>query len=110
MTIYKQPEFNVCTCSTCGTVFKPEASDTLEYLFRSVIGIDEFDVFARCPTCNYSCPVTVIKEDVTDNNVGHKTGSEGKYLTPSDVKKMTPREVKENYDLIIQSMGRWNKE
>lgn len=31
----------------------------------------------------------------------------GEYLTPSDVRKMTPKEVKENYDLIVQSMKYW---
>lgn len=31
-----------------------------------------------------------------------------KYFTPSEVRKMTPKEVRENYDLIIQSMKRWN--
>lgn len=30
-----------------------------------------------------------------------------KYLTPSEVRKMTPKEVKENYDLIVQSMKYW---
>lgn len=33
--------------------------------------------------------------------------SEDKYFTPEEVRKMTPKEVKENYDLIIQSMKRW---
>lgn len=31
------------------------------------------------------------------------------FLTPSDVAKMSPQEVKENYDLIIESMREWNK-
>lgn len=30
-----------------------------------------------------------------------------KYFTPREVRKMTPQEVKENYDLIIQSMEYW---
>jgi hypothetical protein len=30
-----------------------------------------------------------------------------KYLTPSEVRKMTPKEVKENYDLIVESMKYW---
>lgn len=29
------------------------------------------------------------------------------FLTPEEVRKMAPREVKENYDLILQSMRRW---
>lgn len=107
MKIFKQPQFEICTCATCGTVFQPEPSDELHYGFKREIGIDEFDVFARCPTCDCLCPVIVTKEFETDNNVGHKTVNEGKYLSPSEVKKMTPREVKENYDLIIESMRRW---
>ena len=30
-----------------------------------------------------------------------------KFFTPREVRKMTPKEVWENYDLIIQSMKRW---
>ena len=29
------------------------------------------------------------------------------FLSPNDVRRMSPREVKENYDLIIESMKRW---
>jgi hypothetical protein len=43
------------------------------------------------------------------NNFDVKSNNEveEKYLTPSEVRKMTPKEVKENYDLIMQSMRRW---
>jgi hypothetical protein len=46
------------------------------------------------------------------NNFEVKSNNEieEKYLTPSDVRKMTPQEVKENYDLIIESMRRWKAE
>ena len=36
------------------------------------------------------------------------TGSESDYLTPSQVSKMTPKEVRENYDKIIESMRWWH--
>lgn len=107
MKIFKQPEFNVCTCEICGTVFQPDSRDTLEYCFKTEIGINEFDVFVRCPTCNNYCPVTVSGKSETDINVGHKTEGERKYFTSSEVKKMTPKEVRENYDDIVQSMRRW---
>ena len=97
MKIIKQPKYNECTCTICGTVFRPEPSDELQYCFKNEIGIDEFDIFARCPTCAYLCSVTVTKEE-----------NKGKYFTPSEVKKMTPREVKENYDDIVESMKGWN--
>ena len=31
-----------------------------------------------------------------------------KYYSPSEVKKMTPAEVKKNYDVIVESMRHWN--
>jgi hypothetical protein len=36
-----------------------------------------------------------------------KEGTTQKYFTPSEVRDMTPKEVKENYDLILQSMKYW---
>lgn len=49
--------------------------------------------------------------DVKSNNLPSTLTNEDKvsekYFTPSEVRKMTPKEVKENYDLIIQSMKRW---
>lgn len=63
MIVYSQPKYKVCTCKTCGTVFQPEPSDSLEYFFKGEIGIDEYDVFARCPTCSYCCPVTVVESE-----------------------------------------------
>ena len=30
------------------------------------------------------------------------------YLTPSEVRTMTPMQVRENYDLIIESMKSWS--
>ena len=30
-----------------------------------------------------------------------------KYFSPEEVHKMTPKEVRENYDLIMESMKRW---
>lgn len=79
MTIYKHPEFNICTCEKCGTVFKPDWSDTLEYRFEPPLG-EKYEVYTRCPTCEYYCEVTVKKETkqfdyekvATDFNVGGK--------------------------------------
>lgn len=66
MKIFKQPQFNICTCDKCGTVFQPEASDTLEYRFSPII--DKFETFIRCPTCDYYCEVTVAKEISENKN------------------------------------------
>lgn len=50
--------------------------------------------------------------DVKSNNLPFVLTNEEnvseKYFTPSEVRKMTPKEVRENYDLIIQSMEKWN--
>jgi predicted KAP-like P-loop ATPase len=35
-------------------------------------------------------------------------GLEKHLLTPSDVRKMTPDQVKENYELILESMESWS--
>ena len=36
------------------------------------------------------------------------SGADTGYFSPSEVKKMTPSEVKKNYRLIIESMKKWN--
>ena len=36
------------------------------------------------------------------------SGLEKHLLTPSDVRKMTPQQVKENYELILKSMESWS--
>lgn len=42
-------------------------------------------------------------------SAGSIAGGEGeKYFSPSEVKKMTPAQVKSNYDRIIESMRHWN--
>lgn len=48
----------------------------------------------------------VIEENIPCALTNEEKVSE-KYLTPSEVRKMSPKEVKENYDLIIQSMKYW---
>ena len=51
------------------------------------------------------------RKGVIENNIPPTLTNEEKvrekYFTPSEVRKMSPKEVKENYDLIIQSMERW---
>ena len=40
---------------------------------------------------------------------GSLVSDEGeKYYSPSEVRKMTPAEVRQNYDVIIESMRHWN--
>lgn len=68
MRILKYPQFRVCTCERCGTVFQVEPYDCLEYRFYS---LGEYDVFVRCPTCDKYCEVTEIK-NAADTDVGHK--------------------------------------
>lgn len=48
----------------------------------------------------------VIEENIPCALTNEEKVSE-KYLTPSEVNKMSPKEVKENYDLIVQSMKYW---
>lgn len=48
----------------------------------------------------------VIEENIPTTLTNEEKVSE-KYFTPSEVHKMTPKEVWENYDLIVQSMERW---
>lgn len=66
---------------------------------------------ARCKF--YTKPCDVVKQECeTLYNAGYRKQSENtnvptKYLSPSDVRKMSPKEVKENYDLVVQSMKYW---
>lgn len=51
--------------------------------------------------------------DINEKNRKMSTGSLGfgdgeKYYSPTEVKKMTPAEVKKHYDDIIESMRHWN--
>jgi hypothetical protein len=50
----------------------------------------------------YPCGFYEAKEVIANSATTTK-----KHFTPSEVSKMTPKEVRENYDLIIQSMERW---
>ena len=36
------------------------------------------------------------------------SGADGGYYSPDEVRKMTAKEVKKNYNLIIESMKKWN--
>ena len=67
MRIIKYPKFEICTCGECGTVFLPEAGDTIEYRF---LNLTEHIAYIRCPTCNVECELT--KPDATEINVGDK--------------------------------------
>lgn len=67
--------------------------------------------------CHHKCHDTkdcVVEDEakaIIGNNLPSALTNEEKvsekYFTPSEVRKMTPKEVKENYDLIIQSMKYW---
>lgn len=61
MIVIKSPKFNICTCERCGTVFQPEAQDDLYYKFLPA-EITPYKVYARCPTCEGYCEITVIEE------------------------------------------------
>lgn len=45
----------------------------------------------------------MIRESLVRDQRQHQT-----YLTPSEVRAMTPKEAREKYDLIIESMKSWN--
>lgn len=60
--------------------------------------------------------VEIEKQKISDINERNRKMSAGaigildgeKYYSPAEVKKMTPAEVKRNYDDIIESMRHWN--
>ena len=79
MTIIKFPQLNICTCSECGTVFQPEAGDSIEYRFLKLsehiiecrfLNLSGHIAYIRCPTCDVLCELS--KPDATDTNVGNK--------------------------------------
>ena len=49
MKIIKAPQFDICECKKCGTIFQPDIYDELHYKFENLA---DFKVFARCPTCS----------------------------------------------------------
>ena len=61
MRIITAPEFNVCECKICGTVFQPEAEDGVHYNSNY---LDEINPFVRCPVCSRLVEVTVKKGGV----------------------------------------------
>ncbi len=51
--------------------------------------------------------------EINERNAARSSGaiansSDGGYYTPSEVRKMSPAEVKKNYRFIIESMKKWN--
>ena len=93
MRIIREPQFNVCECERCGTIFQPEASDDLYYKFKDDEPWSVEKVFVRCPTCSSNIEVTKEPE---------------RYFAPEDVRKMSVSEVRENYSAIMDSMKDWN--
>lgn len=69
MKVIKAPQFNICKCKKCGTIFQPEAGDNLDYRFLPPLG-EIFEVYIHCPTCEWYCEVT--KANETDIKDGHK--------------------------------------
>lgn len=96
MRIFKYPQFDICTCARCGTVFQPEVSDVIEYRF---LNLTEARPYIRCPVCEELHEITKIGE--TDTNVGSK------YFTPEQVRAMSREEVHKNYYAIMESMKTW---
>ena len=43
-----------------------------------------------------------------ENSVGSVRGVQSDYLSYSEVKEMTPEEVRKNFSRIVDSMGKWN--
>lgn len=64
MRTIKKPRFEVCVCSRCGCVFKPNK--------RKEIGstVITQELFTRCPVCNKETPVKLKKS--------HKGEKEGR--------------------------------
>ena len=96
-----------------------KSRDNRELLDRSADMIEKLakELCEKSP-CHHKCHDTtdcVVEEEakaiIGDNLPSTLTNEEKvseKYFTPREVRKMTPKEVWENYDLIIQSMKRWN--
>lgn len=59
--------------------------------------------------CHHKCKDTkdCVVEEEAKEVIANSATTTKKHFTPSEVRKMTPKEVRENYDLIIQSMQRW---
>lgn len=57
MKIIKEPQFDICECERCGTVFQPETGDHLTYQFGKDNPFSINKVFIRCPTCDMSIEV-----------------------------------------------------
>ena len=52
MKIIKVPVFKEMTCNACKTVFIPEATDNLEFVFKRGINANPIDsIYTNCPVC-----------------------------------------------------------
>jgi hypothetical protein len=60
MRIIKSPQFDICECKICGTIFQPEVWDELHYKFEPADFVN-FEVFTPCPTCSQFVKVTTKK-------------------------------------------------
>jgi hypothetical protein len=49
MKIIKEPQFDICECGRCGTVFQPETGDHLTYQFGKDNPFSINKMFIRCP-------------------------------------------------------------
>lgn len=56
MIILGTPKYEVFTCERCGTIFRPEASDNLLYLFSPSLD-SEYEIYINCPTCDSCCKI-----------------------------------------------------
>ena len=68
MKIFKVPEFNICECARCGTVFQPEAQDDLYYQFDNINPMIIEKVMTRCPTCETYLTVTTVDKENNDES------------------------------------------
>lgn len=127
MKIIKQPQFDICDCEICGTVFQPEAGDHIDY--RCLPNGEVYNIIAYCPTCGCYCNVTTKKERSTGKEACVSCGEEIpegrqvrpncddyemkvektslKHFTPEEVRNMSSAEVRKNYQSIMDSMKEW---
>lgn len=59
MRIIEAPQFKICECVICGTIFQPEIHDELHYVFKPAEFMPS-EIYTRCPTCSNLTKITKI--------------------------------------------------